>query len=54
MPIGIEPIRPKPSATGKSRAPRAVDVREKDDDEETEVKRVAPPPGMGQFVDKSA
>ena len=36
MPIGIDPIRPKPAATGKSRAPRAVDVREKDDDEETE------------------
>jgi hypothetical protein len=54
MRIGVEPIRPKTATTGKTRASRAADEREHDDDEKTEVKRVAPPPGLGQFVDKSA
>ena len=54
MPIGIEPIRPKAATTVKGRAPRPADQREHDDDETAEVKRAAPPPGLGQFVDKTA
>jgi hypothetical protein len=54
MPIGIEPIRPKAATTVKGRAPRAADDREHDGDEKAEVKRVPPPPGLGQFVDKTA
>ncbi|HEY2758262.1 MAG TPA: hypothetical protein VGJ01_21305 [Pseudolabrys sp.] len=54
MRIDVEPIRPKAATTGKTRASRAADARDHDDDEKTEVKRVAPPPGLGQFVDKSA
>jgi hypothetical protein len=54
MRIGVEPIRPKAATTGKTRASRAADARDRDDDEKAEVKRVAPPPGLGQFVDKTA
>jgi hypothetical protein len=54
MRIDVEPIRPKAATTGKTRTSRAADVRNHDEDEKTEVKRVAPPPGLGQFVDKSA
>jgi hypothetical protein len=56
MPIGIEPIRPKAATTVKGRAPRPADDRDHDGDgdETAEVKRAAPPPGLGQFVDKTA
>jgi hypothetical protein len=54
MRIGVEPIRPKSAITGKSRTSRVVNDRDHDDDEKAEVKRVAPPPGLGQFVDKTA
>jgi hypothetical protein len=54
MRIGVEPIRPKATTTAKTRAPDAADVHENDETATRETKRVPPPPGLGQFVDKSA